>query len=63
MILLNVKTCLPFCDSSRDMIIFFFLNGNIKVYPKCKKLDKVRTKIFAVLGCYTALIGSDIPEK
>jgi hypothetical protein len=63
MILLNVKACLLFPDLNHDMIIFFFFNGNIKVYPKCKKLDKVRTKIIAVLGCYTALIGSNIPEK
>jgi len=63
MILLNVKACLPFPDLSHDMFIFFFLNGNINVYPKCKKLDEVRAKIFAVLGCYTALIGSNIPEK
>jgi len=63
MILLNVRACLPFRDLSRDMIIFFFFNENIKVYSKCEKLDKVRAKIFVVLGCYTALIGSNIPEK
>jgi hypothetical protein len=57
-ILLNVKACLPFPDLSYDMVVFLFVNGNIKVYSKYKKLDKVRAKIFAV-----ALIGSNIPEK
>lgn len=57
-ILLNVKACLPFPDLSYDMVVFLFFNGNIKVYSKYKKLDKVRAKIFAV-----ALIGSNIPEK
>jgi len=63
MILFNARACLPFRDLSRDMIIFFFFNENIKVYSKCEKLDKVRAKIFDVLRCYTALIGSNIPEK